>query len=86
MEKEFSKLCSPAKLYLVITVIGIVLSLFNNISVAAVIVKVIFALFWTFVLNWLCEKGYKTLSWILVLLPFIVIILGMFEIYKFAKR
>ena len=86
MEKEFSKLCSPAKLYLVITVIGIVLSLFNKISVVAVLVKAIFALFWTFVLNWLCEKGYKTLSWILVLLPFIIIILGMFEIYNFSKR
>lgn len=86
MEKEFSKLCSPAKLYLVITVIGIVMALFNKVSFMMVLVKLIFALLWTFVLNWLCEKGYKTLSWILVLLPFIVIILGMFEIYKIASH
>ena len=35
------------------------------------IVKIIYVLFWTYVLNLICKDGYKELSWLLLLLPFI---------------
>ncbi len=38
------------------------------------VMKAMYALFWTWVLNKLCKKGYTNVSWFLVLLPFI----GMF--------
>ena len=86
MNKEFSKLCLPAKIYFAITVIAIIFAFFNNISVLASFVKLIFAFFWTFILNWLCKKGYESISWFLVLLPYIIIVLVMFGLLKTAKK
>ena len=36
------------------------------------IFKVLYILFWTFVLNCICKAGYKGVSWFLVLFPFIL--------------
>ena len=36
------------------------------------IIKIIYVIFWTFILNLLCKNGYTNLSWILLLLPFIL--------------
>ena len=41
----------------------------NNIFYIAF--EVLYVLGWTYLLNILCKKGYKQLSWLLVLLPFI---------------
>jgi hypothetical protein len=48
-----------------IVILFIVIGLFSKINVMAIIFKLIFAFIWTFVLNWLCSKGYTTLSWII---------------------
>jgi len=48
-------------------------------STAAIfIIKLIYILFWTYVLNLICKDGHKTLSWLLVLFPFLLlfVILG----------
>ena len=43
-------------------------------STAAVfITKLIYVLFWTYVLNLICKDGHTTLSWLLVLLPWILL-------------
>lgn len=34
--------------------------------------KIIYVLFWTWLLNVVCKAGYETVSWILVLLPFLL--------------
>ena len=34
-------------------------------------VKVLYVFIWTYILQKLCRKGYKNISWFLVLLPFI---------------
>jgi len=39
------------------------------------VLKLIYILFWTWVLNLICKDGYSIISWILVLLPFIVMFL-----------
>ena len=36
--------------------------------------KIVYVLIWTYLLNLLCKKGYKTMSWVILLLPLI----GMF--------
>ena len=38
--------------------------------------KIVYVLIWTYLLNLLCKKGYKTMSWVILLLPLI----GMFII------
>jgi hypothetical protein len=37
------------------------------------IVKLIYILFWTWILNLICKDGHSGISWLLVLLPFILL-------------
>ena len=37
------------------------------------IIKLIYILFWTWVLNLICKDGHTGVSWLLVLLPFILL-------------
>jgi len=82
MVNDFTHLCAPAKLYFVLVIISIIIGLFSGFQILAIILKLIFAFIWTIVLNWLCKKGWKVLSWILVLLPFILIIIAYFGMMR----
>ena len=79
--KDFSQLCKPAKIYFAIAVVATIFALFNDIPVMMVVVKLLFAFMWTFVLGFLCEKGYTAISWFLVCLPYIIIALAMVNIH-----
>ena len=37
------------------------------------IVKFVYILFWTYVLNLICRDGHKEISWFLILVPFILL-------------
>jgi hypothetical protein len=37
------------------------------------VAKVIYILFWTWVLNLICKDGHKGIAWLLVLLPFMLL-------------
>jgi hypothetical protein len=80
--KDFSKLCTPAKIYFAIAVLAAVVGLLNGLTVMMAFWNLVFAFIWTFVLGWLCDKGYTAISWFLVLLPYIIILLAMFGIYR----
>lgn len=86
MDKDFSKLCTPAKIYFGIAVIATIVALFNGVSFMLALTKIFFAFIWTFVLGWLCDKGYSSISWFLVLLPYIVIVLAMFKIANITQH
>jgi len=86
MEKEFKNLCTPAKVYFAIGIISCIFALFNSMAVLAVFVKLIFIFAWTFLLNLLCSKGYKNLSWFLVLLPYILMLLIVIGVLKQSKK
>ena len=81
----FKKMCTPAQVYLVIAILAGLLALFNHNSVATVVANFLFALVWTYILSWLCQQGYKSLSWFLVLLPYIILLLGMLGILKLSR-
>ena len=83
-------LCPPALVYLIFSVIGLLLSIFQNYGSKNVyklaifsmntpnkififIIKILVIAFWTWVLNLICKDGYTWVSWLLVLLPFILI-------------
>ena len=85
MVKDFNKLCNPAKLYFVLVMLFIVIGLFSKINLMAIFFKLVFAFIWTIVLNWLCSKGYTTLSWIIVFFPFILILIAFFGYLKLSK-
>lgn len=79
--KDFSKLCTPSKIYFAIAVIAAIVGLFNGFSLMSAALNLVFAFIWTYVLGYLCSKGYSSISWFLVLLPYIIMILAMFNIY-----
>jgi H+/Cl- antiporter ClcA len=85
---DLSKLCTPAMLYLVLAAISIVIGVFQKFQFFSLLVKIVFVAAWTWFLNLLCSKGYKAISWFLVLLPFLMM-LGVFamamEVVKSAS-
>jgi hypothetical protein len=97
--KSLKELCSPAALYFMISIISLVMVLFQNLgnsnsytvgsfscrvpnTMLVFIIKLIYILFWTWVLNLICKDGHTGISWLLVLLPLILlfVLIGMFMI------
>ena len=94
--KDFKNLCTPAFVYLLISVISFIVMAIQNFgntnkyclgeyecyvpnTFVIFVFQALYILFWTFILNSLCKAGYKEVSWILVLLPIILlfVILGL---------
>jgi len=76
MASSLLKLCTPALVYLVISVILLVFLIFSgSISALTLIMKSALIVLWTLLLNWLCSRGLGVLSWIIVLLPVILVVL-----------
>jgi len=93
---KLSQLCTPSLVYFVISVIGLVMAVMQNLGnnrrynlgsfscqvpscVAVFILKIVYVLFWTWILNLMCRDGHNEIAWFLVLLPFILlaIIIGL---------
>lgn len=94
---EIKNLCTPAFVYLMLSVFSIIFLIFQNIDdpntycvglyecdtdniYILFILKIIYVIFWTFILNLLCNAGYKQFAWFLVVLPFLLIfvLIGLF--------
>ena len=88
--KTLKELCTPAMIYFVISIIALIMVLFQNLgnsnscnvgsfscrvpnTALVFIVKLMYVLFWTYVLNLICKDGHTNLSWLLVLLPWILL-------------
>lgn len=88
--KTLNELCTPAMLYFVISMIALIMVLFQNLgnsnsycigsfscrvpNTAGVFIgKLLYVLFWTYILNLICKDGHTSLSWLLVLLPWILL-------------
>jgi hypothetical protein len=53
-------------------------------TIAIFILKLVYILFWTWILNLMCKDGEQTIAWLLVLFPFILlfVILGTIMVYQ----
>lgn len=80
--KSFDDLCSPAKLYFVLSVIACVAALINGVKIMQVAINLIIAFAWTAILSFICGKGFTGVSWFLVLVPYIVMLLVFFKLMK----
>jgi hypothetical protein len=69
----FTSLCTPAKIYAILAVTGVIATLFNIVNLPYLIISIIWIPLWTMFLNWICNKGYTVISWFLVLLPLLSI-------------
>ena len=86
MNTSFAKLCAPAKLYIVLSTIAIIVAFFKKMPFSTLVLKAFFVLFWTWVLNYLCSKGFKMVSWFLVLFPFIVMFAAFVYMVSFGSK
>jgi hypothetical protein len=75
---EFQNMCSPAKLYLVVSMVSIASMFFSTYNVMNLFESLLVTGVWTFILNMLCKRGSSTISWMILLLPlFSVVFIGM---------
>lgn len=87
-----NNLCTPALLYLVISMAAILIMALQNFRNEKVyclgyyscdvpsvylifVVKIVYVVFWTWVLNLICRAGAPIISWLLVLFPLILFFL-----------
>ena len=75
---NISKLCTPAMIYFVISVIALAYSAFMKFNIMSLVFSGISILFWSWLLNYLCKKGYHVISWVILFLPFFFI----FSLYR----
>ena len=94
--KKLSQLCTPSWLYFIISMIGMIIAVIQNIgnngvytlgsfsmlvpsTILVFVLKIIYILFWTWILNLMCKDGHSEIAWFLVLLPFILmfVIMGL---------
>lgn len=97
------KLCTPAYIYLVISVFSIIIIMLQNAGNSntycmgqytcqvpnifiVFAIKLVYVLFWTWILNLICKAGLPSVSWALLLFPFILmfIFIIMFMMYSSA--
>lgn len=74
-------LCMPALIYVIFASVQIILDLFTEMYTLA-FTKAFLAAIFTLFLNFLCTKGFSMISWILIVIPFILTLL-LFEILIF---
>jgi len=87
-------LCTPAFVYFAVSILGLILIIFNNLGNTNIynlgtfsanvpnttlifVIKLIYILFWTWILNLICRDGHSGVAWLLVLFPFVLIFLIM---------
>jgi hypothetical protein len=73
----FENLCLPVKIYLGITVFYLIYSLLFEFSINNILFIIILNGLWAILLQWICLKGYKIVSWILVVFPYLTILILM---------
>ena len=76
------KLCPPAIVYLVLSIIALILNM--KFSILSVLIHIAFIVVWTFILNWICSKNLVWLSWLLVILPYVFMFLVLLIAVEFV--
>ena len=100
-----NKLCPPAFIYFVISIVFLILAILflatGNVDINTFcldetctkpgvaflfVLKFLFIIFWTWVLNYICKSGYVGVSWFLFVLPYIMLIFSFLIVYELVKR
>ena len=84
IQKRYDSLCLPSKIYTTLAFVGLLFSLlmmfklsaFTLMSFLGVFLRIVFYLFWTWVLDSLCNNGYSMVSWILLGMPYFFLIIA----------
>jgi hypothetical protein len=78
---DMTNLCKPSEYYLVFSVVMLLLMITFNIITGSkcgtvsntftFMTQLFYILFWTWILNKICQKGYQKFSWFLFLVPIV---------------
>lgn len=79
---KMPKICMPALVYLILSVISLLMMIFNDFKIVATLINIIFIIIWTWILNLICSAGYEWLSWVFVLLPFVIMLILILLFYN----
>lgn len=101
----FYNLCTPSKIYLVVGIILLSISLYYDITKndtdkiclgsvkckiknkpSYYLLNVFFIILWSWILNLLCRYGWTTLSWFLLLFPYILMVVVFLVILKLVSN
>ena len=69
-----SNLCTPAFLYFIISFLYLIFTSFANFNIMNIIIKLFFIVLWSLLLNFLCTNGLSIIAWIMVIIPFFILI------------
>jgi hypothetical protein len=78
-------LCTPALVNLILSII-VIIYYFFAVSISTALLETFFVLIWTWLLNYICSCGYEVVSWILVILPFILVPLFVFLFFRYVVK
>ena len=67
---KYAKLCAPSILFLIVTFLSLVITIFQNMRFQILVMKIIYLLVGYWLLDYLCLKRLTWVSWILVLFSF----------------
>ena len=78
---DMTNLCKPSQYYLLFSLVGLLAIITYNIITGArcgtvtnsltFLTQLFYILFWSWILNKICEKGYQKFSWFLFLVPIV---------------
>ncbi len=66
---DYSKLCTPALIYFVVSFVYLLIYSLSNFSIASIIINTLAIILWSLLLNFLCSNGYSFVSWLLLIFP-----------------
>jgi branched-subunit amino acid ABC-type transport system permease component len=78
---SINNLCGPAYLYFIFSCVSIGLTLIfsvfskKNIPFKSILIRIIGTFLFTWLLSWLCEKGFTNFSWFLLYFLYIMVII-----------
>ena len=89
LTETWNNLCTPAQLYFIITAIGFLFTAWGfpkALNMSSIMYQMLITLIWTYLLGWICTKGWSGLSWFLVIAPFVLTFFFIYSLYRMADN
>jgi hypothetical protein len=83
---SFLNICLPSLIYLILGLISTIMMISHSFKVFMALINIVLIIFWTWILNLICKAGYTWVSWVLVLLPFVIILIAFLYLLSVVKK
>jgi hypothetical protein len=81
-----SLLCSPALVYLVISITTLSSAFINGMDTPMFGIRLAKLCLWTYCINYLCISGFKSISWGIVMIPYVLMMLQLIGLFPLPKQ